>query len=132
MGVQLNPQTFGGTNNKLLLLVLREELLPDLEEKLGLTNASKFQTRVVPVGERDEFRERGYVDAHLQDPLPSPALLATSPVQPRDGASSGGAQTGDFISFTPRGGKVKILLYLYLNIFRDNCFFTLFQSLTFF
>jgi hypothetical protein len=35
-------------------------------------------------------------DAHLQDPLPSPALLATSPVQPRDGARSGGAETADF------------------------------------
>jgi hypothetical protein len=65
--IQLGTWGFGGTNNKLFVtcinvkaLKLREELKnffqnPDLEEKLGLTNASKFQTEVVPAGEREEL-----------------------------------------------------------------------------
>ena len=39
MGVQLNPQTV--TCIKVKALKLKEEPLPDLEEKLGLTNERK-------------------------------------------------------------------------------------------
>jgi hypothetical protein len=62
-GGSVEPPNFWGNKQtvtciKIKALKLREDILPDLEEKLGLTNASKFQTKVVPLGERDES-ERG-------------------------------------------------------------------------
>jgi hypothetical protein len=48
---QLNPQTFGGTNKqsvtsiKVKALELREELLPDLQEKLGFNERTRANSR---------------------------------------------------------------------------------------
>uniref|UniRef100_A0A0E0KBG0 Uncharacterized protein n=1 Tax=Oryza punctata TaxID=4537 RepID=A0A0E0KBG0_ORYPU len=56
-----------------------EELLPDVEEKLGLTNERKQipdKTSPVPVGERDES-ERGCGCSPGSPPLPSPPLLCS-------------------------------------------------------
>jgi hypothetical protein len=117
-----NARARGGSNlgilgeqtNKLLLLVLREakalkltrrrELLPDLEEKLGLTNERKQIP--VPVGERDES-ERGSPGS---PPLPCSALLVTSPpLFSRDSSWRNERRRRD--------GRFFLLRYLYLNIF---------------
>jgi hypothetical protein len=55
MGAQLNPQTFGGMNKLSLVLrfkslKLREGLLPDLEEKLGLTKRKQIPGKSSPGG----------------------------------------------------------------------------------
>ncbi len=110
--VQLNPQTFWGTNKQTVIQVkalkLKEELLPDLEEKLGLTNASKFQTKVLPVGERDES------GGGCGCSPGSPALLCSPDGDRRLLPCSAAARqetTGREISrsFAPKGRKGKIL-----------------------
>jgi hypothetical protein len=74
-GVQLNPQTFGWNKQQTVICIkvkalkLRGELLPDLEDKLGLTQAN--YTKVLPVREMNQKED---ADAH-QDPLPSLGLL---------------------------------------------------------
>jgi hypothetical protein len=56
-------------------------------------------------------------------PSPPPPLLCSpdgdrrpSPVQQRDGARSGGDETGDFFSFTPREGEDTLVNREYLSI----------------
>ena len=133
-GDSVEPLNFLGNKQtvtciKVKALKLREDILPDLEEKLGLTNASKFQTKVLPVGERDKS-ERGCGCSPGSPPLPRPALLANgdrrpSPVQPRDGARSGGGddETGDFLLREGKGEITECSTF-YLKIFTLK-FFTI-------
>jgi hypothetical protein len=83
-----NKQTV--TCIKVKALKLREELLPDLEEKLGLTNEHKQIPD--PMGERDES-ERG-CDAH-HDPLPCSARRPSPGQQRLVLAAQGAEETGD-------------------------------------
>ena len=94
-----NKQTV--TCIKVKALKLREELLPDLEEKLGLTNEHKQIPE--PMGERDES-EKG-CDAH-HDPLPCSARqmeIAAPPLFSRDSSwRRKEEETRGFLSVTPQ------------------------------